>query len=117
LFSFDVGQGSKWWLTLLLHIQKVLVSNLGPENGYHDWAFSRFPSVPPGKCWDSTLKIRSWPLPSKSFQFISDLSPYHLTVYSLCYWKIVVNKLQINMGQWMKSIFCLPALHSFFYVL
>jgi len=30
------------WLTLLLRIQEVPGSNLGPETGYTDWGFSWF---------------------------------------------------------------------------
>jgi hypothetical protein len=42
-------------LTLLFSIREVTGSNLGPETGYPDWAFSCFFSVPPRKFWDSTL--------------------------------------------------------------
>jgi hypothetical protein len=45
------------WLTLLLHTQKLPGSNLGPETSYSDRGSLVFPSVPPGKSWDSTLKL------------------------------------------------------------
>jgi hypothetical protein len=59
-----ISNGLQWhqpnvmveWLTLLLRIREVLLSNLGPENGYPDWRFSWFSSVPPDKYCDSTLK-------------------------------------------------------------
>jgi hypothetical protein len=34
-------------------------SNLGSEKSYPDLDFSSFSSVPPGKYWDSTLKLGS----------------------------------------------------------
>jgi hypothetical protein len=52
------------WLSLL-RIRKVQGPNIGPETGYPE-GFRDF-LVPPGKCRDSTLKIRTRPLPSKSF--------------------------------------------------
>jgi hypothetical protein len=57
------------WLTLLLHIREFLASNLSPEIGYSDLVFLWFSSVPPGKCWDSTLRVghdRFLPQPSNS---------------------------------------------------
>jgi hypothetical protein len=42
------------WLALPLRIREVPGSNLGPETGCPDWGFSRFSSVTPGKCRDST---------------------------------------------------------------
>jgi hypothetical protein len=41
-------------LTLVLHIQEVVGSNLCLETGCFDWSFSWFSSVSPGKCWDSS---------------------------------------------------------------
>jgi hypothetical protein len=50
------------WLTLLLGIQEVPGSNLGPETGYPYWGFSWLFSVCPGKSRDSILNstIRSY---------------------------------------------------------
>jgi hypothetical protein len=45
------------WLTLLLRIRKVPGLNLGSETGYPDLGFSWFSPVPPGKCWDTSLKL------------------------------------------------------------
>jgi hypothetical protein len=47
--------------------------------------FPCFSSVPQRKCWGCTL-IRSRPLPSTSFQFISRMSPYLSMLYSQSYW-------------------------------
>ena len=47
--------------------------------------FPCFSSVPQRKCWEGTL-IRSWLLPSTSFQFISRMSPYLSMLYSQSYW-------------------------------
>jgi hypothetical protein len=44
------------WIKLLLHIQEVLGSNLGPETSYLD-RFFVVSSVPPGECWDNPLKL------------------------------------------------------------
>jgi hypothetical protein len=38
-------------------IREVPGLNLGPQTGYPDWGFSWFSSLPPNKCWDSTLKL------------------------------------------------------------
>jgi hypothetical protein len=32
-------------------------SNLGSQTGWHNWGFSWYSSVPPGECWDSSLKL------------------------------------------------------------
>jgi hypothetical protein len=45
------------WLTLLLPIQKVPVSNLGTDTGYARWGLSLFYSVPPGEFGDITLNL------------------------------------------------------------
>jgi hypothetical protein len=71
------------WLTLLLCIQEVLGSNLGPETGYPDCGFSWFSSVLTGKLWDSTLKLGHDPFLPHPFQFIIHLSPLHSTLYNL----------------------------------
>jgi len=49
-----------------------------------------FSSVPPGKFWDSTLKLGHDRFLPNPFQFIIHLSPFHSTLYSLSYWKSVV---------------------------
>jgi hypothetical protein len=43
------------WLAFLLHIRDISGWNLGPETDNPDWRSSWFSSIPPGKCWDSTL--------------------------------------------------------------
>jgi hypothetical protein len=47
-----LGTGKK---KLLLRIREVMSSGLDPDTGYADWGLLWFYSVPPGKCWDSTL--------------------------------------------------------------
>jgi hypothetical protein len=61
------------WLTLLLRIREVLVSNLGLETGYPEWELSWFFSVPPGKWRDSALRLGRGRFLSNSFQFIIPL--------------------------------------------
>jgi len=39
------------WLTLLLCIQEIQLSNLSPETDFPDWSSSWVCSVTPGKCW------------------------------------------------------------------
>jgi hypothetical protein len=82
------------WLVLLLRIQKVPGSNFGPEadyadpeTGYANLSFSWFSSVPPAKCYISTLSHdRFLPYP---FQFSIQKSFYHLTqkANSLSFWQ------------------------------
>jgi hypothetical protein len=66
--------------THLLRIREVQLSNLVPETGYPDLGFSWFSSVPPGKCWDSSLKLGHGRLVLNLFQFIIHLSPFHWTL-------------------------------------
>jgi hypothetical protein len=55
------------------------------------WGLSWFSSVPPGECWDSTLKLAKDL--SNPFQFIIHLSSFHSTLYILSYRKKYVVKL------------------------
>jgi hypothetical protein len=80
------------WLTLLLRIREVQGSNLG----YPDWGFSWFSSVPPGKFWDSTLKLGNDRFLPHPFQYITHSSHLHSMLYDLSHWKETLNKLQIG---------------------
>jgi hypothetical protein len=60
-------------------------SNLGPETGYPDWGFLYFSSVPPGKFWNSTLKLGNEHFLPTPLQFIIYLSPLHSLLYSRDY--------------------------------
>jgi hypothetical protein len=65
------------WLTLLLHIWKVLGSNLCPGDCL-DGSFSWFSSVSAGECQGNTLKLgRDCFLPNRSKFVIIHLLPYH----------------------------------------
>jgi hypothetical protein len=77
------------WLALLLRIREVPGSNLGPKTGYLYCGFSWFSSVPPGKCWDITLKQAM----ADSFHILSNsLSSYHSSLYSLSLLTASLNK-------------------------
>jgi hypothetical protein len=78
------------WLALMLCIRVIPGSDLSLETGYHHWDFSWFSSVTPGKCRDCPLKLGQDCFLPNSFPFIINLSPFHLTVYNLSYWKSVV---------------------------
>jgi hypothetical protein len=76
------------WLTLLLRIREVPVSNLGLENGYPDWGYSCFRQSLQANA-RMVPKIRPWPLPSTSIPIhYSHIIP-HSTLYSLRYWESV----------------------------
>jgi hypothetical protein len=84
------------WLTPLLRIREVLGSNVGPETGYPDWACSWFYSFSPGEWRPSILKWGHDLYIGNPFYFIIHLSPFHLRVYNLRYWKSVVKNTNTN---------------------
>jgi hypothetical protein len=43
------------WLTIVLRIREVSISNIDPGTGYPDRDFSWLSKVCPGKCWDSAV--------------------------------------------------------------
>jgi hypothetical protein len=69
-------------------MREVPGSNIGPETGYPDWGSLWFSWVPPGECWDSTLKLdhnRFLPNPFQSgIHFIE------------CYIALVTEKVSLN---------------------
>jgi hypothetical protein len=70
-------------LTYVFCIQEVLCSNLYPETSFPDWGLSWISTVLPGKCRDSTLKLRHnrfFPYP---FQFIIHVSSFYSMLCSL----------------------------------
>jgi hypothetical protein len=71
------------WLTLLHRIRKVPGWNFGPETCYPNWGFLWFPSVPPGKCWYSTLKLGHDRFLPHPFYFIIHMSSFHSALYNL----------------------------------
>jgi hypothetical protein len=77
------------WLTLLLRIREVPVSNFGPDVGHPEWALMSISTVSPGKFWGSS---RPRPFPSISFAFHHSLIIPHYTLYSLSHWKTVFKK-------------------------
>jgi hypothetical protein len=87
------------WLTLLLPIQKLQGSNLGPETSYPDWGFSWYSSVPSGEFRDSTLKLGHDHFLQNPFHFVIHLSPFYSTLYTYVVFvseKASLNKLKIN---------------------
>jgi hypothetical protein len=60
-----------------------------PIKGYLDWSSSWFFSVPSRTCWDGALKLGYCRFLPHSFQFLSHLSPLHLTLYNTSHWKNV----------------------------
>jgi hypothetical protein len=93
--SIDTERRGRVIPLLLLCIREVPGSNLGPEAGYPECVFSWFSSVPPGECWDSTLKLGHDRFLPSPFQFIH-LSPFHSTLYNLNSWKSSSYRLKIN---------------------
>jgi hypothetical protein len=87
------GRGG-WAVNTHASIWEVQISNLGAKTGYPDWSFPVFSSVPPEKCGTS-LKLGHDCFFLLYLQFIIHVSSFHLTLYSLSYWKIV-NKLHNN---------------------
>jgi hypothetical protein len=83
------------WLAFPFRIREVPVSKPGQETGYPDWGVSRFSSVSPDECQDSTSKLGHYRFLSNPFQFIINLSLYNSTLHSLSCRKIIL-KLQIN---------------------
>jgi hypothetical protein len=77
-------------LTLLLHIWEVPGSYLGPGDRLSRLRFFVVFLSLSTQTLGQYLKIRPFPLSSKSFQFIIHLSPYHLMLYSLSYWKSII---------------------------
>jgi hypothetical protein len=73
------------WLTLLPRIREAPGSSLGSESGYPDGGVLWVSSVPPGKFKDCTLVLGHDRFLPNAFQFIIHLSPFHLTLCSLCY--------------------------------
>jgi hypothetical protein len=55
-------------------------SNIGQESGYPGWSSPWVSSVPPGECWDSTLRLCHDRFLPNHFQFIIHLSPFHSTL-------------------------------------
>jgi hypothetical protein len=76
------------WLIFLLCMREVPGLNLGPETGYPDRDRSLLSSVPPGKCWNRSLKVHSHSrfLIHRS-HLIIHLSPLHSSLYNLSLWK------------------------------
>jgi hypothetical protein len=70
------------YLTILLRIWKVPRSNLGPKTGYPDSEFSWFSSAPPGKFRDSVLNLGHDRVLRNSFQLVSHLLHYRLTLFN-----------------------------------
>jgi hypothetical protein len=66
------------WLTLLLRIREAPGSNLGPVTSYL-MRFSWLSEITPGKCQNSALKLGYDRFLPNRFQFIVQLSPFHLT--------------------------------------
>jgi hypothetical protein len=64
------------WLTLLLRIREVSVSNLGSETGYPDWGLSWYFSVSPGEFRNSTIQLGYDRFLPNLFQSLILLSPY-----------------------------------------
>jgi hypothetical protein len=79
------------WLTLMLHIPVVPDSVLGPGDRLSSLRFSMVFLIPSRRIPDSTFKIRTRLLPTKSFP-IRQHSPITDAVLC-CYWIKVVNKL------------------------
>jgi hypothetical protein len=73
------------WLTLVLRIREALGSDLFPETNYPDQDFLWFLSVSPEDCGDSTFNFGHGHFLPHSFQFIINLSHFHLMLYSLSY--------------------------------
>jgi hypothetical protein len=63
------------------HGRLVNTSPLYSASSYYPEVFMVF-SVPPGKCWDNTLKLGHNHFLKNPVQVIIHLSPYHLTLYS-----------------------------------
>jgi hypothetical protein len=104
------GDSSPWtpnvvveWLTLLLRIREVPGSNFGPLTGYPGLYFSWFLSAPLGECRVSASKLGYGRFLPNYFHFITH-HPFHSTLYSLSFWKVSLNKLQIltNTSRWTR---------------
>jgi hypothetical protein len=81
------------WLTLLLRVQEVPCSILGPSDRLSCFRFLWFFSVPPVEYWNSSIKIKPRPLPTKSFSVHHSLITLSWTLYSLVTEKASLNKL------------------------
>jgi hypothetical protein len=81
--------------TLLLRIQEVLDSNLGPDTCYPVWASSWFSSIPSGECLEGALKLGHDRFLPNPFQFIIHLSPSIRRCRVLVTENASLNKLQI----------------------
>jgi hypothetical protein len=75
-----------------IHIWEVTGSNLGPGDWLPWMRLLWFSSVSPHKCWDSTLKLDHDHFLLSPYQFIIHLSPLHLMLYILSYWKASLSK-------------------------
>jgi hypothetical protein len=80
-------------LSLLLRIWEAPGSNLDPEAGYPEGFRSFFQSLP-RECREGTLKLGNDLFFQNPSQFMTDLSSFHSTLYSLRY--VSLNKLKIN---------------------
>jgi hypothetical protein len=99
------------WYTLPLHTREAPCSNHSPETNYPDWNCSWFfQSIQANVCILATLKSGHNCFLPNPFQFIIHLSSFHLTLYSMRYFKVSTNKLQTNniwcIVQVMKTSLC-----------
>jgi hypothetical protein len=67
----------EWFNTLASYSGGLGFISQPPVTGNPDGVFLWFSSVPPGECWDSTLKLGHHQFLPIFFQFIIHLSPYH----------------------------------------